>query len=84
MVPFWVPIIIRHLYLGYPKRDPNFDNHPYIAKTSDQRLLVAAFLIGETAAVEVCRAVLRRLVDLAWRIMGLSKYGFKYHKRGYK
>ena len=28
-VPFWVPIIIRHLYyLGYPKRDPNFDNHP--------------------------------------------------------
>ena len=28
MVPFWVPTIIRHLYyLGYPKRDPNFDNH---------------------------------------------------------
>ena len=24
MVPFWVPIIIRHL-IGYPKRDPNFD-----------------------------------------------------------
>ena len=29
MVPFWVPIIIRHHYLGYPKRDHNFDNYPY-------------------------------------------------------
>ena len=30
--PVWVPIIIRHLltyYLRYPKRDPNFDNHPH-------------------------------------------------------
>ena len=26
MVPFGVPIIVRHLYLGYPKRDHNFDN----------------------------------------------------------
>ena len=31
MVPCWVPIIIRHLkYSGYPKRDPNFDNHPHV------------------------------------------------------
>ena len=34
MVPFWVPIIIRPLIfrvpLGYPKRDHNFDNQPYI------------------------------------------------------
>ena len=31
MVPFWVPIIIRPLvFIGYPKRDHNFDNHPYI------------------------------------------------------
>ena len=29
MVPFWVPIIIRTNYLGYPKRDINFDNYPY-------------------------------------------------------
>ena len=29
MVPFWIPIIIRRLNLGYPKRDYNFDNHPY-------------------------------------------------------
>ena len=29
MVPFWVPIIIRHLiFLGYPTRDHSFDNHP--------------------------------------------------------
>ena len=28
MVPLWVPLIIRHLLLGYPKRDPNFDNYP--------------------------------------------------------
>ena len=30
-VPLWVRNIIRHFYLGYPKRDPNFDNHPYVA-----------------------------------------------------
>ena len=28
MVPFWVPNIVRHL-TGFPKRDHNFDNHPY-------------------------------------------------------
>ena len=31
MVPFWVLIIIRHLiFIGYPKRDFNFDNYPYV------------------------------------------------------
>ena len=29
MVPFWVPIIIRHLLFRVPKRDHNFDNYPY-------------------------------------------------------
>ena len=29
MVPFWIPIIIRHLIFRDPKRDHNFDNHPY-------------------------------------------------------
>ena len=29
MAPFWIPIIIRHQYLGCPERDHNFDNHPY-------------------------------------------------------
>ena len=28
MAPFGVPTIIRHKYLGYPKRDHNFDDHP--------------------------------------------------------
>ena len=29
-VPFWVPIIIRHLLFRVPKKGPyNFDNHPY-------------------------------------------------------
>ena len=28
MVPFWVPIIVRHLIFRVPKRDHNFDNHP--------------------------------------------------------
>ena len=28
MVPFGVPIIVRHLLFRYPQRDPNFDNHP--------------------------------------------------------
>ena len=30
MVPFGIPIIIQHLILRVPKRDHNFDNHPYI------------------------------------------------------
>ena len=29
MVPFWVLIATRHLYLGDPKRDHNVENHPY-------------------------------------------------------
>ena len=29
MVPFWIPIIIRHLIFSVPKRDHNFDNHPH-------------------------------------------------------
>ena len=29
MVPFWIPMIIRHLIFKYPKKDHNFDNHPY-------------------------------------------------------
>ena len=28
MVPFWVPKKYGTDYLGYPKRDHNFDNHP--------------------------------------------------------
>ena len=28
--PFLGPIIIRHLVLRDPKRDHNFDNHPYV------------------------------------------------------
>ena len=30
MVPFWIPIILRHLVFRYPKRNHNFDNHPYV------------------------------------------------------
>ena len=30
MVPFWVSIVIRHLLSRVPKRDHNFDNHPYV------------------------------------------------------
>ena len=26
-VPFWIPIIIRHLIFRVPKRDHHFDNH---------------------------------------------------------
>ena len=28
MVPFWSPIIIRHLIFRGPKKGPYFDNHP--------------------------------------------------------
>ena len=27
--PFWIPTIIRHLIFRVPKKDRNFDNHPY-------------------------------------------------------
>ena len=37
MVPFWVLNIIRHLIFKVPKRDPNFDNHPYIKAFGAQR-----------------------------------------------
>ena len=37
MVPFWVPIIIRHLLFRVPKRDLNFDNYP--CKLPNQSLL---------------------------------------------
>ena len=30
VVPFWVLSIIRHRVLRGPKRDPDFDNHPYV------------------------------------------------------
>ena len=31
MVPFWIPIIIRHLIFRVPKKiDHNFDNHPHV------------------------------------------------------
>ena len=29
MVPFWVLSIIRHLVFRIPKREHNFENHPY-------------------------------------------------------
>ena len=29
MDPFWIPIIIRHLIFRVPKKDHNFENHPY-------------------------------------------------------
>ena len=30
MVPFWVPILVRHLIFRVPKKTGhNFDNHPY-------------------------------------------------------
>ena len=28
-LPFWVLIIMRHLIFRVPKRDHNFDNHPF-------------------------------------------------------
>ena len=30
LVLFWIPIIIRHLIFRVPKRDHNFDNHPFV------------------------------------------------------
>ena len=30
MVPFWIPTIIPHRIFRVPKKDHNFDNHPYV------------------------------------------------------
>ena len=30
MVPFWIPMIIRHVISMVPKRDYSFDSHPYV------------------------------------------------------
>ena len=30
VVPFWIPIVIRHLIFGVSKKDQNFDNHPHV------------------------------------------------------
>ena len=34
MVPFWIPIIIRHLKFRHPKGDHTLDNHSYAARCS--------------------------------------------------
>ena len=39
MVPFWVLLQYGTYYLGYPKRDHNFDNYPYESMTSDMVIL---------------------------------------------
>ena len=53
MVPFWVPIIVRHLIFRVPKKDHNFDNHPYIGgyfwimeKKMETTILVLGFSGG--------------------------------------
>ena len=42
LVPFWIPIIIRHLIFRVPKRDHNFDNHPQIFSIWEQTQLLLA------------------------------------------
>ena len=54
MVPFWIPIVIRHLIFRGPKRDHNFDNHPLGAgvitacwpSTGFLRLTISSVLFG--------------------------------------
>ena len=36
MVPFGIPIIMRHVIFRVPKRDHNFDNHPHTPRTCRQ------------------------------------------------
>ena len=38
-VPFWVPMIIRHLSFRVPKKDPSFDNYPGYAASHPRALL---------------------------------------------
>ena len=46
MVPFWVPIIIRHLLFRYPKRDLNFDNYPNGSRATGGRRRTVATVKG--------------------------------------
>ena len=50
MFPFWVLDIIRHLYLGDPTGDHNFDNHPHAA---DFRTLVPQTMLGILTITEM-------------------------------
>ena len=51
MVPFWVPIIIRGLVLGDPKRDHNFDNPPHRNPSPNPKLyFLGAWTLRELPA----------------------------------
>ena len=50
MVPFWIPIIIRHLVFGYPRRDHNLDNHAFMCEENASLCCVADFSQALTAA----------------------------------
>ena len=49
---FCIPMIVRHLILGYPKRDHSFDSHPH-----GKRLIAVAGMgsSGCCSAVEVLK-----------------------------
>ena len=55
MIPLWIPTII----LGHPKRDHNFDNHPYPSRTlrpwekSEPSLLVPKMLRRRRGLLEL-------------------------------
>ena len=68
MVPFGVPIIIRHLLLGYPKRDHNFDNYPNRnPNDSTERWAVAGVLRQLLAdAARVWEGLGSRDLDFCW------------------
>ena len=65
-VPFWVPIKVRHLYLGYPKRDLNFDNYPYALSWSRALRVLKSGVEGRV--VGVCGGL---------RVWGLRDLGFE-------
>ena len=65
MVPFCISIITRHINLGYPKKDHDFDNHPFenIGSICRTRLTKRRLLPVRGEAVFKLRWILKILHD---------------------
>ena len=84
MVPFWIPIIIRHLIFRVPqKRDHNFDNHPYIPSTKPcplitmREILRLTWTVVNTAGLSWVRIFCHYLVYPNSKKHGVSFWRFQ-------
>ena len=88
MVPFWIPITIRHLIFRVLRRDRHFDNHPHefselsAGKTlSVYRLKSSATLQGERLRLLHSRTHLCRPEHCCMHKSGIRNHGLKLRTR---